>query len=110
MCLDCLLTSMAAVHVEDVRASFLFVGDLNAIIRSGWDLRPRIVMVLQPLTSQLCLVAISWLSPDPFGTLDLVMTDVPDLVRVVVTATQITPRWSFRWLTLFQTCVLVGKC
>ena len=26
---DCLLTSMAAVQVEDVRASFLFVGDLN---------------------------------------------------------------------------------
>ena len=27
--LDCLLTSMAAVQAEDVRASFLFVGDLN---------------------------------------------------------------------------------
>ena len=26
---DCLLTSMADVQVEDVRASFLFVGDLN---------------------------------------------------------------------------------
>ena len=26
---DCLLTSMAAVHAEDVRASFLFLGDLN---------------------------------------------------------------------------------
>ena len=26
---DCLLTSMAAVHAEDVRASFLFVGELN---------------------------------------------------------------------------------
>ena len=26
---DCLLASMAAVHAEDVRASFLFVGDLN---------------------------------------------------------------------------------
>ena len=26
---DCLLTSMAAVQAEDVRASFLFVGDLN---------------------------------------------------------------------------------
>ena len=25
----CLLTSMAAVHAEDVPASFLFVGDLN---------------------------------------------------------------------------------
>ena len=27
--LDCLLASMAAVQAEDVRASFLFVGDLN---------------------------------------------------------------------------------
>ena len=26
---DCLQTSMAAVQAEDVRASFLFVGDLN---------------------------------------------------------------------------------
>ena len=26
---DCLLTSMAAVQAEDVRASFLFAGDLN---------------------------------------------------------------------------------
>ena len=26
---DCLLTSMAAVQAKDVRASFLFVGDLN---------------------------------------------------------------------------------
>ena len=53
---DCLLTLMAAVQAEDARASFLFVGDLH-----GWVLQPQIVMVLQPLTSQLCLVAISWL-------------------------------------------------
>ena len=26
---DCLLASMTAVQAEDVRASFLFVGDLN---------------------------------------------------------------------------------
>ena len=26
---DCLLTSMAAVHAVDIRASILFVGDLN---------------------------------------------------------------------------------
>ena len=36
-------------------------------LRSGWLLRPRIVIVLQPLTSQLCLVATRWLTclPDP---------------------------------------------
>ena len=27
---DCLLTSMTAVHAEDVRASFRFAGDMNS--------------------------------------------------------------------------------
>ena len=46
-------------------------------------------MKLRPLTSQQSLVAISWLSAQPItrgGTLDLLMTDVPDLVRVAVVA------------------------
>ena len=41
------------------------------------------------MTSQLSPVAISWLSAQPNargGTLDLLMTDVPDLVRVAVVA------------------------
>ena len=43
-------------------------------------------MVLQPLTSRLCLVAISCVGPTHarVGTLDLLMADVPDLVRVAV--------------------------
>ena len=28
---DCLLAAMAAVHTEDICASFLFVGDLNSL-------------------------------------------------------------------------------
>ena len=36
-----------------------------AIIRSGWVLRPWIVMVLQPLSAQLCPGAISWLLAQP---------------------------------------------
>ena len=32
---DCLLTSMDAVQVEDVPASFLFVGDLNGHHQEG---------------------------------------------------------------------------
>ena len=32
-------------------------------ISSGWAIRQRLAMVLQPLTFQLCLVAIIWLSP-----------------------------------------------
>ena len=59
---DCLLTSMAAMQAEDVQDSWMFVGIWMTIIRCGWVLRPRIVMVLQPLTLQLCVVAISWLS------------------------------------------------
>ena len=50
---------MAAVQAEDVRASYLFVGDLNGV------LRPRTVMELQPLTSQLSPVAVCWLSAQP---------------------------------------------
>ena len=38
---------------------------LMTIIRSGRVLRPRTAMELQHLTSQLSLVAISWLSPHP---------------------------------------------
>ena len=43
---DCLLTSMAAVQAEDVRASFLFVGDLNGHHQDWLVLQPLIVMVL----------------------------------------------------------------
>ena len=48
-------------------------------------LRKRTFMALQPLTSQLCPVAISCLfgpTNARDGTLDLRMTDVPDLGRV----------------------------
>ena len=43
-------------------------------------------MELQLLTLQLSPVTISWLSANPctYGTLDLLMTDVPDLIRVAV--------------------------
>ena len=54
-----------------------------AIIRNGWVQWLRIIIVFQPLTSRLCLVAISWYRPDPctrWNSLDLLMTDLPDLV------------------------------
>ena len=58
------------------------------IIRSGWVLPPRTVMELQLLTSQLYPVASVVVGPthSRFGTLDLLMTDVPDLVQVAVVA------------------------
>ena len=62
---DCLLGSMATVQAEDVRASFLLVGDLNGHHQSGWVLRPRTVMELQPFTLQQSPVEISWLSAQP---------------------------------------------
>ena len=48
------------------------------------------------------------------GTLDLLMTAVPDLGRVSVVAPignsdHSSLSAAFRWLRLFQTCVLVGK-
>ena len=62
---DCLLTSIAAVHAEDVYAYFLFVDDLNGHYLGWFVLQPIIGMVLKSLTSQLCLVAISWLPDRP---------------------------------------------
>ena len=66
----CLLASMAAVRAEDVRAFYLFVGDLK-IHRQEWlGLQPRTVMELQPLTSQLSPVSISWLSAQPMHVVE----------------------------------------
>ena len=53
-----LLTAMAAVQSADACASFLFVGDLNGIIRNVWVLLPRTVMVLRPSISPLCQVVL----------------------------------------------------
>ena len=68
---DCLLASMAAVQAEDVRASFLFVGDLNGH-HQEWlgSIRPQTVIELRPLTSQQYLVAISWLSAQPLHVVE----------------------------------------
>ena len=86
---DCLLTSMAAVQAEDVHSSFLFVGDLNGHHQewlcstttnhhgvSAFDL--AIVSSFNQLV----------VGPTHAhgGMLDLLMTDVPDLVRVAVVA------------------------
>ena len=67
---DCLLASMAAGQAKDVHASFLFVGDLNGHHQAWLVLRPRTVMELQPITSQLSLVAISWLSAQPMHVVE----------------------------------------
>ena len=58
------MTNHPPLHAKDVRAPFLFVGDLNGRYQK-WLGSTFYVMVLQPLTSQLCLVAISCLSARP---------------------------------------------
>ena len=55
----------AAVQAENVHASSILCVILMIVISGGWVQLQPTVMVLQPLTSQLCLVAISWLSARP---------------------------------------------
>ena len=59
---DCLQTSMAAVQAEDVSTYYLFVGDLNARHQEWVGSTTTNRYDVELLTSQLCLVAISWLS------------------------------------------------
>ena len=84
------------------------------IIKSGWVLRPRIVMVLQLLTSRLCLVAICWLSDrhSTWWNFDLLMIDATEIVQVAVpplgNSDHSFCQRSFWWQRVFQTYV-VGK-
>ena len=55
----CLLASMAAVQIEDICASFLFVGDLNGHHQEWLGSTTTNRHELQLLTSQLSKVAIS---------------------------------------------------
>ena len=81
---DCLLASMADVQAEDVSASFLFVGDLNGH-HQEW--------LGSTTTKRHGVAAFDFATVSGFdqlivgpthtrgGTLDPLMTDVPDLVR-----------------------------
>ena len=86
---DCLLTSMAAVQAEDVRASFLFVGDLN-VHHQEWlgstTTNHRGVAAFDFATVSGCDQFFVGTTHARGGTLDLLMTDVPDIVRVYVVA------------------------
>ena len=86
---DCLIGSMAAVQAEDVHASFLFVGDLNCH-HQEWlgstTTNRHGVAVFDVATVSGCDQLAVGPSHACGGTLDLLMTDVPDLVRVHVVA------------------------
>ena len=86
---DCLLASMAAVHADDVRASFLFVGDMNGhhqeLLGSTTTNRDRVAAFVFATVcgcDQLVVGPTQALG----GTLNLLITDVPDLVWADVVA------------------------
>ena len=87
---DCLLASMAAVQAEDICASFLFVGDLNCHHHEWLDSTTTSrhhVEAFDFATVSGCDQLVVGPTHASGGTLDLRMTDVPDLARVAVVAT-----------------------
>ena len=83
----CLLASMAAVQAEDVRASFIFVGDLNGH-HQEWlgstTTHRHGVAAFDFATVSGCDQLVVGPTHARSGTLDLLMADVPDLVWVAV--------------------------
>ena len=85
----CLLTSMAAVQAEDVRASFLFVGDLNGH-HQEWlgsaTTNSDGVAAFDLATVSGCDQLVVGPTHARGGIVHRLMTDVPDLIRVAVVA------------------------
>ena len=85
----CLLASMAAVQAEDVSPSFLFVGNFNGH-RQEWlgstTTNRHGVAAVDFATFSGCDQLVVGPTHAHGGTLDLLVTDVPDLVRVAVVA------------------------
>ena len=86
---DCLLASMDAEQTEDIRASFLFVGALNWHLQE-WLISTKTnrhrVAAFDFATVSGCDQLVVGPTHARGGTIDLLMTDVPDLVRVAVVA------------------------
>ena len=86
---DCLLPSMAAVQAEDVHASFPFVGNLNGH-HQDWlgstTTNCHGVAAFDLATVSGCVQLVVSPTHACGGTLDLLMTDVNDLVWVGVVA------------------------
>ena len=85
----CLLASTAAMQTEDIRASFLFVGDLNGN-HQEWLGSTRTnchgVAAFDFATVSGCDQLVVGPTHALGETLDLLMTDVPDQVWVAVVA------------------------
>ena len=103
---DCLLTSMTAAQTEDARSSFLFVGDLNDhhqkwLCTTTTNRHGVAAFDFAPVSG--CDHLMVGPTYARGGTLYLLMTDVPDLVRVSVVppignSDHLLCRQSFRWL------------
>ena len=82
-----MLASMAAVQAEDVRASFLFVSDLNGHhhdLLGSMTTNRNGVAAFDFATVSGCDQLVVGPTYARGGTLDLLMTDVPDLVRLLL--------------------------
>ena len=80
---------MAAVQAEDVRSSFLFVGDLNGHHQEwlgSMTTNRHGVAAFDFATVSGCDQLVVAPTHASGGTLDLLMTDVPDLSRIAVVA------------------------
>ena len=78
---------MAAVHAEDARASFLFVGDLNGHHQDWLDsttMNRDGVPAFEFATVSGCDQLVIGPAHACSGTLDQLLTDVPDLVQVAI--------------------------
>ena len=86
---DCILASMASIQAADRKASFVFVGDLNGH-HAEWLGSPRTDRHGEAAYDFCCAAGCTQLVSEPThqfgGVLDLVMTDVPDLVDADVRA------------------------
>ena len=84
---DCLLTSTAVVQAEDVRTSFLFVGDLNGHHQESFGsttTNRHGVAAFDFTTVSGCDQLVVGLTHARGGILDILTTDVPDLVWISV--------------------------
>ena len=85
---DCLIDSMARIESVDGRAAFVFVGDLNAH-HQEWQFpvtNPHGRMAMEFTISSGCTQLVHEPTHQDGGVLDLVITDVPDIVNVEVRA------------------------
>ena len=86
---DCLLASIATVQAEDVRASFLFVGDLNGHLQEwlgSTTTNRRGVAAFDFATVSGCDQLVVGPTHARGGIIYDLVTDVPDLVWVAVVA------------------------